>query len=271
MISAQFDYASPESLQELHQLLGSGTDKAVLSGGYSLIALLKAERLSPSLVISVNNISTLTGIKFNTDGSLSIGSATSLADIADHELVKQRYPAIIEAIALIGDRQFCHQTTIGDEYSFGSFSMGLLSVLLAYGATFNYSDANSQKNLPAPLAPQQNFILTTIELPATSGRSAYYEVKDSISYLPICGVASYLEIEKDIVTQARFAVCGHGIPVKRLSTIEATVIGSTTSQPVSTSLFAALFEEIAHSSSASNEYLAHLVNLLVSNSIQLKP
>ena len=270
MISAQFDFASPKSLEELHTLLGNGAVKAILSGGYCLTALLKAEKLSPSLLISVNNISALNSIISNGDGSLSISSATSLADIADHQTIKQQYPALIEAITLIGDRQYCHQTTIGDEYSYASFSMGLLSVLLAYGATFNYTNKHSHKSLKEPLAPQQDMILTTIEVPAAQGRSSYQEVKDPASYLPICGVASYLETNKDLVTVARFASCGHGLPVKRLPAIEAAVIGNSTSQPIDPSLFHADFVEKPHSSSASNEYLAHLVHLLTSNSIDQK-
>ena len=271
MISAQFDYASPKSIKELHHLLSNDTDKAILSGGYSLIALLKAEKIAPSLLISVNNIDALDGINSNADGILSIGSATSLAAIADHELIQQRYPTLIEAISLIGDRQYCNQTTIGDEYSYESFSMGLLSVLLAYGAIFNYSDEHSQKSLTEPLAPQQGLILTAIELPPVSGRSSFQEVKDPASYLPICGIASYLEIENDTVTKARFAVCGNGLPVKRLPTIEALVIGGPTSQLLPKSLFDSLFDKNTHGSLASNKYLAHLSNLLISNSIGHKP
>ena len=113
-------------------------------------------------------------------------------------------------------------------------------------------------------------ILTTIDVPAGQGRSSYQEVKDPASYLPICGVASYLETNKDLVTLARFAFCGHGLPVKRLPAIEAAVIDSPTSQPINPSLFHPDFVEKPHSSSASNEYLAHLVHLLTSNSIDQK-
>ena len=165
MISTQFDYASPTSIKELHRLLSNDGDKAILTGGYSLVALLKADKLSPQLLISTGNIDTLNGIKINPEGTLFFGSATSLTDIAEHELVRERYPAIIEAISLIGDRQFCNQTTIGDEYSYQSFSMGLLAVLLTYGATFNYSNETSQKGLTEPLNPQQEFILESIQLP----------------------------------------------------------------------------------------------------------
>ena len=101
MISAQFDFTSPKSLEELHALLGNGAGNAILSGGYCLTALLKAEKLSPSLLISVGNISELNGITSNGDGSLSIGSATSLADIADHQIIKQHYPALIIILLII--------------------------------------------------------------------------------------------------------------------------------------------------------------------------
>jgi CO/xanthine dehydrogenase FAD-binding subunit len=271
MISTQFDYASPTSIKELHQLLSNEVEKAILSGGYSLVALLKAEKLSPQLLISTSNIDSFNGIKTSLDGTLSIGSATSLSEIAEHDLIQERYPAIIEAVSLIGDRQYCNQTAIGDEYSYQSFSMGLAAVLLAYGSSFNYSNQTAQKRLKEPLMPQQEFILETIELPSPLGLSSFQEVKDPASYLPICGISSSLEVVNNIVTAARFAVCGHGLPAKRLPTIEAAVIGGPTSQPLPKSLFNSLFDEIIHGSLASNEYLAHLSSLLISNSIAHKP
>jgi CO/xanthine dehydrogenase FAD-binding subunit len=268
MISAQFEYVAPKSLDELHQLLSNETDKAILSGGHSLIALLKAEKLSPSLLISVDNISSLTGINSQPDASLTIGSATRLSDVADHQLIQQRYPAIIEAISLIGDRQYCNQTTIGDEYSYGRFSMGLLAVLLAYGATFNYSNEHSKQALSEPLGPQQKLILTTIELPSLSGLSSLQLVKNPSSSLPICGIASYLEFKEDTVKQARFSVCGQGLVVKRLPAIEAAVIGHLRSAALPASLFSAMVQE--DDSGVSKEYLAHLSHLFVSKALHQK-
>jgi len=270
MISTQFDYASPTSLKELHQLLSNGADKAILSGGYSLVALLKAEKLSPQLLISTDNIDTLKGIKTNPEGTVSIGSATSLADIAEDDLMRERYPAIVEAVSLIGDRQFCNQTTIGDEYSYLGFSMGIAAVLLAYGAAFNYSNETSQKSLAEPLNPQQEFILETVQLPALSGLSSFQEVKDPASYLPLCGISSYLEIENNTVTAARFAVCGQGLSVQRLTESESAVIGNPVSQELPKSLLNGYFNTIKHNSSSSNEYLAHLSSVLINNSMSGK-
>jgi carbon-monoxide dehydrogenase medium subunit len=267
MISTQFDYSSPTSIKELHQLLSNDVDKAILSGGYSLVALLKAEKLSPQLLISTNNIDSLNRVKPNPKGTLSIGSAISLTDIAEHDLIQERYPAIIEAVSLIGDRQFCNQTAIGDEYSYQSFSMGLAAVLLAYGANFNYSNQMGQKRLKEPLIPQQEFILETIELPSPLGISSFQEVKDSASYLPICGISSSIEVVNNIVTAARFAVCGQGLTAQRLSTSENAVIGNPVSQELPKSALNEYFNTIKHNSKASNEYLAHLSTVLINKSI----
>jgi len=267
MISTQFDYASPTSIKELHQLLSNEVEKAILSGGYSLVALLKAEKLSPQLLISTSNIDSFNGIKTSLDGTLSIGSATSLSEIAEHDLIQERYPAIIEAVSLIGDRQFCNQTAIGDEYSYQSFSMGLAAVLLAYGASFNYSNQTAQKRLKEPLMPQQELILETIELPSPLGLSSFQEVKDPASYLPICGISSSLEVVNNIVTAARFAVCGQGLTAQRLTISENAVIGNLVSQELPKSVLDEYFNTINHNSKASNEYLAHLSTVLINKSI----
>jgi carbon-monoxide dehydrogenase medium subunit len=267
MISTQFDYATPTSIRELHLLLNNDVEKAILSGGYNLVALLKAERLSPQLLISTDYIDTFKGIKKNPDETISIGSATRLAEIAESDVIRARYPAIIEAVSFIGDRQFCNQTTIGDEYSYLSFSMGIAAVLLAYGAVFNYSNEKSEKSLTEPLNPQQEFILESIQLPAVSGLSSFQEVKDPASLLPICGISSYLEIENGTVTAARFAVCGQGLNVQRLTECESAVIGNPVSQQLPKALLDEYFYTNKHNSGSSNEYLSHLSAVLINNSM----
>ena len=143
--------------------------------------------------------------------------------------------------------------------------MGIAAVLLAYGAVFNYSNETSKKSLAEPLKPQQDFILETIQIPAPSGLSSFYEVKDPASYLPICGIASYREIENNTVTAARFVVCGQGLSVQRLTESESAVIGNPVSQELPKSLLNGYFDTIKHNSSSSNDYLAHLSAVLINN------
>ncbi|HZR45518.1 MAG TPA: FAD binding domain-containing protein, partial [Candidatus Manganitrophaceae bacterium] len=57
MIPASFDYFSPKSLSEAVSLLQRYGDEAkILSGGHSLIPLMKLRFVSPPYIIDINRI-----------------------------------------------------------------------------------------------------------------------------------------------------------------------------------------------------------------------
>src|SRR5881628_3662239 len=96
MIPAAFDYHAPTTIGEATALLARlGEDAKVLSGGQSLIPLMKLRLASPPHVIDINGIPGLAGIR-EMDGVLRIGALTREAELEESALVRDRYPLLYE-------------------------------------------------------------------------------------------------------------------------------------------------------------------------------
>src|SRR5215510_5368491 len=88
MIPAAFDYHAPTTIGEATALLARlGEDAKVLSGGQSLIPLMKLRLASPAHVVDINGIPGLSGIR-EADGALRIGALTRESDLEESEPIR---------------------------------------------------------------------------------------------------------------------------------------------------------------------------------------
>ena len=110
-----FEYASAATLDEAIALLGQsgdGTTRA-LAGGTDLLTLIKADVATPSRLIDIKRVPELASGIAVTDGEVTIGALTPLAEIETHALICERYPALAEAAALAATPQLRNMATIG--------------------------------------------------------------------------------------------------------------------------------------------------------------
>ena len=82
MIPAQLDYVRPGTLDEALRILSDREGEAkLLSGGYSLIPLIKLRLAQPALLVDLQAVTGLDGIG-ETDDSLVIGARATHRQIA---------------------------------------------------------------------------------------------------------------------------------------------------------------------------------------------
>ena len=87
MIPNTFEYLSPQTLDEAISLLQQHGDEAkILSGGHSLIPMMKLRFATPEVLIDINNIPGLDFIK-EEDGLLKIGALTREVALASKPTV----------------------------------------------------------------------------------------------------------------------------------------------------------------------------------------
>jgi len=85
VIPAQFEYARPASVDEALGILRDNEGGAkVLSGGYSLLPLIKLRLAQPELLVDIRDLPGLDGIG-ETDDDLRIGGRATHAQIADND------------------------------------------------------------------------------------------------------------------------------------------------------------------------------------------
>ena len=92
MIAQSFKYESPGTLAEAISMLNQyGEDAKVLSGGHSLLPLMKLRLANPEYLIDINGIPGLDYIQ--EDGAvMKIGALNREADIEHSELLKKYFP-----------------------------------------------------------------------------------------------------------------------------------------------------------------------------------
>ena len=259
MLTSQFDYKAPTTVKQLFNDLDAHPNAAILSGGHSLVGLLKSGAIKPDVIISTDKIKSFKEIKEESDGSVVIGSSVSLSTLLDHSSIGTTFPALREAIKNIGDRQYCNQTTIGDEFSYQAISMGVLAVLLSFGAVFHFSKGSETIKLLNPGERPKQAILTSVQLKLSSGLTHVREVKDPISCLPLCGIAAQIYGNINAIQAANFTIYGKDITPTRLNAIEVHINEAGTASAIEADKIASALITTVQTSAANPAYLTNLV------------
>jgi xanthine dehydrogenase YagS FAD-binding subunit len=87
-------------------------DARVISGGTDLLSEMKDGTASPGILVSLSQVPGLQGISETGDG-LTIGSMTTIAEIASHPVVRSEYRALAEAASGIATPQIRNVGTLG--------------------------------------------------------------------------------------------------------------------------------------------------------------
>ena len=106
-----FDYASPASLDEAGRLAAQDGAK-VLAGGTNLVDLMKLGVETPSLLVDVRRLLE-SEVGETPAGGIRIGAGTRNSEIAAHRLIRERYPAVAEAVLAGASGQLRNAATAG--------------------------------------------------------------------------------------------------------------------------------------------------------------
>src|SRR2546426_1693555 len=133
MIPAAFDYHRPGTLDEAVKLLKKlGGEAKVLSGGMSLLPMLKLRLASFAHLVDIGSIPGLDYIK-EKGGNLCIGAMTRQAALERSELVRTRYPILADAVPLIADPLVRNRGTLGGNVANGDPGNDQPAIILALG------------------------------------------------------------------------------------------------------------------------------------------
>jgi len=109
-----FDYVKPGSVGECCDLLKEHGPMAIpVAGGTDLMMALKNWLKTPRLLVDLCGIPDLDRITVRTDGGLNIGGLVTLCRLAEHQLVREKYPVLAKAARDVGSRQLQSSATIG--------------------------------------------------------------------------------------------------------------------------------------------------------------
>lgn len=280
MYPPRFHYEAPSSLDEALQLLAVYQGEAkVLSGGMSLIPLMKLRFASPSAIIDVNNIGGLDYLTESRDGHLRIGALVRNRTLVRSEVIRARYPLMGSTAPQIADPlvrgrstlvgSLCHCDPQGD---WGAVMLAMNGDVVAASTTGQRRIAVSDLLLgpfQTSLRPDEFAIEARVPTPTEEPFGVYHKLERKVGDFATVGVAVYLDRSGSSVRTAGIALTGvGGTNIKCRAAEQALESGGVDDRTIEEA--ARLAAEAAkpqtdHRGSA--EYKRHLVRTFVSRAL----
>jgi CO/xanthine dehydrogenase FAD-binding subunit len=224
----RFDYYDPATLDEAVALLRRfGEDAKLLAGGQSLVPVMNMRMARPGVLIDLNRVQELTGIR-EEGGELAIGAMTRHGAVERSSLVEARQPLLTEAVRQIGHSQIRNRGTIGGSLVHADPSAELPAVLTALDGRVRLTGPDGTREVAAAdfflmyfmTAIRPDEILTEVRIPCLPDGAgwSFTEVARRHGDFALAGVACTLELDPDGLIQAcRLALTGVGLtPVRAL-------------------------------------------------------
>lgn len=235
MIPSAFEYYAPGSLAEAVALLKTHGDEAkILSGGHSLIPLMKLRFASPAVIIDINGIPDLDYIK-EEGGFLKIGALAREASLESSSIVQQKFPLIADVVKVIADPQVRNRATVAGNLAHGDPANDHPATMLALGATVVATGPNGERSIPITefftglftTALQPDEILTEIQIPVPPANTggAYVKLERKVGDFATAAAAAQVTLGAGgEVTAAGLGLTNAGPKPKRAAAAEEFLV-----------------------------------------------
>jgi carbon-monoxide dehydrogenase medium subunit len=251
MYPSSFEYIAATSLDEALAALADNPGSKVMSGGMSLIPLMKLRLFSPSVVVDIGRVPGLDAITDSGD-HLAIGALVRHAATASSDAVKSGAAALAQAAAV-----------------------------LALGATMVARSASGERTIPAAdffvdtltSALQPDEILVEVRVPKTgSGTgSAYGKLgrRGGQSDYAVAGAAAVVTMDGDNVAAASVALTGVGTKPTLATGVAEALVGTDGSAAAVAEASGRAVEGVTvlEDLYGSEEYKSHLAQLFAARAI----
>lgn len=280
MIPGPFEYYAPRSLGEAVKYLTEHRDDVkILSGGQSLLPLMKMRLSKPGFVVDIGRIPGLDSIA-EEGNSVVVGALVTHAQIEDSALLKQKCPLLPQTATTIADVQVRNRGTLGGSIAHADPAGDWPATALALDAEVKVTGPGGERwvkceefflgLLMSVLEPDE--IVTAVKFAATGAdKTAYLKAAPRSSGFAVVGAAVRLAVDAS-GTCSRAAVGITGVTDKayRAERTEQMLAGKK--------LDGALIEQAAGEATrnvdpiedinGSAEYRRHLTQVYVARAIQ---
>jgi aerobic carbon-monoxide dehydrogenase medium subunit len=212
MIPAAFEYLRPKTIPEAIGFLQQyGDDAKILSGGQSLIPMMKFRLARPTYLIDINRIAGLSYIR-EEGGYLKIGGLTREADLDSSALIHAKYPILADTARVIADPQVRNMATLAGNLAHGDPANDHPATMLALRAEVVASGPKGERILPVDgffvtlftTQLEHDEIVTEVRIPVPPPRSggAYFKLERKVGDFATAAVAAQLTIDGDKVCRS---------------------------------------------------------------------
>jgi len=176
---AAFAYAKARSLDDAIRLLGEHEgDAKLLAGGQSLIATLNMRLSHPSLLVDINGVAGLDGVRVN-GGAVEIGAMTRHVTLERSADIAKHAPLIARAMPHIAHPAIRNRGTIGGSLAYADPAAELPACLVALDGEIDIAGPGGKRSVTADAFFKGLFetalgahdVLTAIRIPAATAGS----------------------------------------------------------------------------------------------------
>jgi aerobic carbon-monoxide dehydrogenase medium subunit len=239
VIPAQFEYARPASVDEVLTLLRDKEGEAkVLSGGYSLLPLMKLRLAQPGLLVDLRDVSGLDGIR-ETDDDLRIGARATHRQVHEHPIIADRYPFLAEVAGGIGDPQVRNWGTIGGSVAHADPASDWPAAMLADGTRIVCRGLGGERVVPArefflgpfstAIEPTELLVEVRFTRRSRGVGGAYTKLERRTGDFATVGAAAVLALADGRISSAGIAITGVNDTPFAATAAEAALAGKAPS------------------------------------------
>jgi len=280
MIPGAFEYYAPRSLNDAVKFLTEHKDDVkILSGGQSLLPLMKMRLSKPGFIVDIGRIPDLDRIT-EENNSLVIGALVTHEQIEFSDLLKSKCPLLPQTATTIADIQVRNRGTLGGSIAHADPAGDWPAAVMALDAEIKVVGPAGERwvkckefflgLLMSVLEPDE--IVTAIKVPITGAdKTAYLKAAPRSSGFAVVGVAVRLALNgNDICNRIAVGITGVGDKAYRAEWVEQRLTGNKLD---SKSIQEAAAQstrniEVIEDINGSSEYRKHLTEVYVVRAIE---
>jgi CO/xanthine dehydrogenase FAD-binding subunit len=222
MKPAPFRYVAAKTVEQALALKAEHGDEArFLAGGQSLVPTMNFRLTQPALLIDINRLSELAGVRNGAGDRLRIGAMTRYRSLERDPAIERKLPLIHQALPLIAHPQIRNRGTIGGNLAHADPASEMPAIVLTMGGRLRAQSVNGERWIDASdffvgaltTALEPDEMLMEIELPVAVPRSGacFLEMSRRRGDFAIIGVACIVRVDQaGTCAEARIGLCNAG-------------------------------------------------------------
>ncbi|MFK5690132.1 FAD binding domain-containing protein [Ornithinimicrobium sp. LYQ92] len=234
MIPPEFEYAAPATVAEALALLAEHGDEAkVLSGGQSLLPVLRMRLNAPGIIVDISRIEEIKGVT-DTGDAVRIGAGATYQDVLDSDLVSEHLALLHQALTEVADAQIRHRGTVCGALAHADPAGDVGAPVLALGGRMVIQGPDGERTVDGAdffvdlfeTAVGEGELLTAVEIPKHTGWGSHYEKFVRVSHQwAILGIAAAVRVEGGTIAEARVGLTNMGSTPLRATAVEEALVG----------------------------------------------
>ncbi len=217
MYLPDFEYYTPDSVEEACQLLSKFGPKAIaIAGGTDIVVKMKKEVLAPEILVAIGHLPQLKKIEYVPGKGVVIGAGVTHNEVQNSKILQEKYLSVSEAAHQMANNQVRNLGTIGGNISNAVPSADMPPILIALDTTVKIVGPKGERTLPLEdvfKGPNQTVLdhdelITEFVIPDGSFTGSTY-IKFGLrasGALAVVGVAASVQMEGDIIKDTRIVL-----------------------------------------------------------------